>query len=192
MKKIYLVLALFISINSVSAFAERAKVKVGNVNANVVKGKANHNFVVSKSGNNLNIALGMSKVVISRNPKSTTLMSSLVFAIEDLEGDLQSKKVYNLVPPPNHLNEDGYNMNAIVNAGKSVGAKGWTVSTLGEQAADTRAFGKLRVVKYNVETGELRAVLNAYFTPSVFGPLNKEKLKSKKVPYKATIQAILQ
>jgi hypothetical protein len=193
MKKIFLVLVLLASINSVSAFTERAKVKVGNVNANVVKGKSNHNFIVSKSGNNFNVALGMSNLVISRNPRSTILMSSLAFVIEDIEGDLQAKKTYNLVPPPNHLTDDGYNMNAIVNAGKTVGSKGWTVSTLGEEVATSaRAFGKLRVVSYNPTTGQLRAVLNASFSPSVFGKLNKAKYNEKKVPYRATIQAVLQ
>lgn len=190
MKKIFLsLLVLGLSINPSFAFVEKAKVKVGKVSALIKKGANNTNFVISKSGTLFTLGLGYSKIVISRNPSSTTITSSLTFAVPG--GDFESGTTYDLLPPANPLNDDGYNLNAIVTATKTKGSKSWGVSTLGDGVVDPRAFGKLKVIKYDPETGELKAKLIAYFTPSTSGKVGNQKLSTKKIPYIATIQAIL-
>lgn len=190
MKKIYLVLlAGLVFTNPCLAFTEKVKLKIGKVKASFKKGASNSNFIVSKSGDLMNIAFGYGKIVISRNPKSTQIISSLTFEVP--EEDFESGTTYDLVPPANELNEDGYNLNAIITASKTVGSKGWSVSTLAEGVENPRAFGKLKVISYDPATGELKAKLSAYFSSSSSGKPGKTKVSSKNIPYIAAFTAIL-
>ncbi len=149
------------------AFADgKANVTVGKVKI-AANSKKDHNVSFSKSGNLFIVSISASKFVISSNPSTASLLLSMTF---DVEEDFVSGQTYDLVPPANELNADGFNFNALVIASQTKGSQGWAVTN--SNAADSRASGTLKVIKYDSSTGEFKGIIKAKFTPSVVTTIN--------------------
>ncbi len=159
---IVLVLAsLFLTFNPALADG-KANVKIGQAQL-IADSDKGHNVTVSKSGTGLNVAITANKLVISSNPSTATIGSSIVFAVP--EEDFVSGETYDLAPTTN----------LIVVASYTHGSVGGGVSN----TTGSEVTGTLKVTSYNSSTGKLKATLNAKMSPSTITTIKNGSSSSK-------------
>lgn len=161
--KIILVLVLATLLTFNPAFADgKANVKIGGAQL-IADSDKGHNVTVSKSGTGLNIAITANKLVISTNPSTATIGSSIVFVVP--EEDFVSGETYDLAPTTN----------LIVVASYTHGSVGGGVSN----TTGSEVEGTLKVTSYNSSTGKLKATLNAKMSPSTITTIKNGSSSSK-------------
>lgn len=154
MKRNFVLVLAFLVLALSPALADgKANVKIGGAQL-IADSDKGHNVTVSKSGTLLNVAITASKLVISSNPSSTTILSSIVFAVP--EEDFVSGETYTLEP-------------AVAGQSNVIMAATYTRGSVGGAVAhnlDSIVTGTLKVTSYNSSTGKLKATLNAKMSPS--------------------------
>lgn len=179
MKKILLVLVLLLNTFAAHA-AEKVVAKVGKIKAKINTDKENNTVSLSLAGDKLTVGFGYSKTVINGlNTKSTTISSTIQFAIE---GDLEAGRTYEF---------NSTSIAPIVTAVKTNVKNTLGYSTTGDLSESSSASGSLKVTSYDSTTGEIKALFKAKVAPVQIQKGTKVSELSKGVAIKAVIDAIV-
>ena len=175
-----LLLTLSLLVFLLPASADTAKVKIGKISAKINTNKENNSVSVSQAGDTLTVGYTFSKTRIAGlNTKSSTLVQSIQF---NIDGDIEEGRTYNF---------DSTTIVPIVTASKSSVRKSLAYSTSAILDQSPTASGSFKVVKYNSETGELKAIFKAKVSPIQILKGNKSTISSNGVSIKATINTTL-
>lgn len=180
MKKSILVFSLLLCFALPSLAAEKAKVKVGKVSANINEAKENQAVNLSQSGNIITVGFSYAKTVIAGiNTRSTIISHAVQFELEEGQ-EIEAGQTY-----------DFSSTTALITATKTSGASVWGMSTLGDFDETPTATGSFKVMKYDSTTGDIKALFKAKVAPSVVTKGTKQTETSKPIAIKAALQAVL-
>lgn len=181
MQKNILVLVLsLLAWGSLPSLAEKATVQIGKVKASINEANENQTVSFLQSGNTITIGYTYSKTKIAGvNTSSTTISQAIQFSLAEGE-ELAAGNTY-----------DFTSTTALILASSVKNLKTWSVSTLAELSSTPVATGKLKILSYNTDTGEIKAQFSAKFSPSLIVSGTKQTESSKPVAIKANIHAFV-
>lgn len=191
MKKLITMLAIILMASPAFAIDSveetKAKVKVGPVKANVKNSSDNGNASITRAGDTVIIGCTYSKVVI-KGIKSSATAIAMALSFDSVEGDFEAGQTYDL------SNSNPTALTSVIAAARSKGANVRGVSTLNELMGEEIPVtsGKMKVKKYDAETGEITADISLKVSPTVLTKGTKNKLSSKAQKIQIKINTIVQ
>jgi hypothetical protein len=175
-----LLLALSLFVVLLPASADTAKVKIGKISAKINTNKENNSVTISQAGDTLIVGYTFSKTRIAGlNTKSSTIVQSIQF---NIDGEIEQGRTYNF---------DSTTIIPIITASKTSVRKSLAYGTASIQDQSPTASGSFKVLKYNSETGEIKALFKARVSPVEILKGTKSKVSSKGVSVKATLNTTL-